>query len=139
MVYVPSTNWAMDEMLTLARIKKGEKAIDLGSGNGKVVIALAERGAKAHGIELNPFLLILSYWNIKKAGVAASVQFGNIFHTDLSSYDVITLYVVPVVMKRLEKKLRQELKPGARLVTETFVFPNWKPTQKNGSVYLYTK
>lgn len=139
-VYVPSTNWAIEEMLDLAKVKKGEKAVDLGSGNGAVLIALAKRGVEAHGYEINPLLVVWSRFLIWKSGLwgKAHAHFGSFFRADLSSYDVITIFVVPYIMKQVEKKVYSDAKKGTRVVVETFPFPRKKPAKKTKSVYLYT-
>lgn len=138
-VYVPSTDWAVVEMMQLAHIKKGEKVVDLGSGNGKVLIALAKKGIESHGYEINPFLVLWSWYLIWKAGVwgKAHAHFGNIFSVDIRSYDVILIFVVPYIMPRLEKKLLKDCKKGTRIVVETFPFPTLVPVKKTKSLYAY--
>lgn len=138
-VYVASVDWAVEEMIGLADVKKGQKAVDLGSGNGKIVIALAKRGIKAHGYEINPLLVVWSHILIRSGGVQKNsyIHLGNMFSVDVSSYDRVFIFVVPYLMKRLEKKLRKELKKGAVVVVESFPFPTWKPEKKVGSFYIY--
>lgn len=140
-VYVPSVDWAVDEMIDLAQIKKGEQVVDLGSGNGKVLIALAQKGISSHGYEINPLLVFLSWFLIWKAGQwgKAHAHFGNIFSVDVKKYDVIFIFVVPYIMGRLEKKLTKEVKPHTRVIVETFPFKHWQPKKKTQSVYLYEK
>jgi methylase of polypeptide subunit release factors len=140
-IYVPSVDWAVVEMIRLANIRKGEIVVDLGSGNGKILIALAKKGIEAHGYEINPFLVVWSWFLIWKAGVwgIAHAHFGNIFSVDVTKFDVIMIFVVPYVMKRLEKKLLRETKKGTRIVVETFPFPNWKPIKTSKSMYVYEK
>ena len=128
-------------MVLLSDIKPGEKAIDLGSGDGRLVIALAKKGAQAHGYEINPLLVFLSRNNIKQAGLQgkAFIHFGNFWLLDFSEFDVVTVYGISHMMKRLEVKLKKELRPGARVVSNYFVFPNWPPSKKENSVRLYKK
>lgn len=140
-VYVPSIDWAVEEMMQIGTVKKGDKLVDLGSGNGKVLIAAAKKGATAHGYEVNPLLVVWSYFLIWKAGVwgKAHPHFGSFFKADISSYDVITVFVVPYIMPSVEKKILTEAKKGARIVVETFPFPQSVPVKKTKSVYLYRK
>ena len=138
-VYVPSVDWAVEEMIALAQVKKGERVVDLGSGNGKVLIAMARKGAIAHGYEINPLLFIWSLFCIWKQGVwgKAHPHFGSFFHADLSSYAVITIFVVPYIMPAVEQKVVKSAKKGTRIVVETFPFPHLVPIKKEKSVYLY--
>lgn len=139
--YVPSDDRIVDMMVSLAGIKEGEKAADLGSGDGRIVVSLAKAGAVADGYEISPFLVWYSRYRLKKEGLSknAKILQKNFWKVDFSDYDVIALYQVTYVMNGLEKKLLKELKPGARVVCNAFKMPNWKPkTQKDG-VFLYVK
>jgi len=136
-IYVPTKKEKMLEMIKLAEVKKGDKAVDLGSGDGRLVIALAKKGVEAHGYEINPFLFFLSKRNIKKAKVKASVHFANFWKKDLSQFNVVTLYGMNHVMGKLEQKLKKELKPNSKVVSNSFDFPNLKPKKEKDSVYLY--
>ncbi len=137
--FVPSRKRTVKDMISLAKIQPGQKAADLGSGDGRIVIALAKAGAEAHGYELNPFLVLWSRWRIWRVGLEkkAFIHRKNFWHENLSSFNAITLYGISHIMKRLEKKLQEELRPGARIVSNAFSFPNWKPSKKEGSLYLY--
>jgi cyclopropane fatty-acyl-phospholipid synthase-like methyltransferase len=127
-------------MLNLAKIKKGDKAADLGSGDGRIVMALAKAGALADGYEINPLLYILSKYRIRKEGVRhANIFLKDLWKKDLSIYDVVTLYGNFPMMGRLEKKLQTELRPGSKVVSNHFQFPNWKYAKKERDVYLYIK
>jgi cyclopropane fatty-acyl-phospholipid synthase-like methyltransferase len=137
--YVPSQRERIKKMLEFADIKPGELACDLGSGDGRLVIALAQAGAEAHGYEINPLLVILARIRIRRAGYSgrAIVHWKNFWNENFSRFDVITIYGMTFVMKKLEKKLKQELKPGARVISNAFTFPAWPPAQKDNGVYLY--
>lgn len=139
--FVKTSDQKLKLMLDLAKIKKGQKVLDLGSGDGKVVIALAKRGACAYGFEINPFLVLLSIWNIKRQGLEskAKIYWKSFWNVDLSSFEVVTIYGVDWIMEGLEKKLKRELKKGSRVVSNYFVFPNWKPYLKRNNVILYIK
>jgi len=140
--YVPSVPWAVRKMISLLDIKKGERAVDLGSGDGRVVLALAQKGAIARGYEVNPFAYLYSLYIIKKARVqegSAKIYFRSFWGVDLSDYTVVTVFLAPHLMKKIEKKLQKELPKGARVITQTFKFPTWKPITHDDSFYVYRK
>jgi len=140
-VYLPTKKEAMEEMIALANIKPGEKAVDLGAGDGRVVVCLAKAGLEAHGYEINPVLVLLAKINIRKAGLRgkAFIHFKNFWQEDLSRFDVVAVFGIGHIMDKLEKKLDKELRKGARVVSNSFSFPNWKPSKKEKGVFLYEK
>lgn len=137
--YLASRREKVREMIKIADIKPGEKAADLGSGDGRIVIALARAGAEAHGYEINPFLVWWARRNIGKAGLKgrAFSHWGDFWRVDFSSFDVIIVYCLRRTMKGLEKKLKEELEPGARVVSNYFTFPDWPASKKENNVHLY--
>lgn len=137
--FIPSRRETVDIIIRLANIKKGDKVVDLGSGDGRLVIAAAKRGAVAYGYEINPFLVLWARLLILKNGLTknAFVYWGNYWQKDLSSFNVIFVYGITYIMKDLEKKLQKELKPKARVVSNIFYFPNWKYSRREKGVYLY--
>ncbi len=139
--YAPIGQQRTEQLLSMLQIKKNELAADLGSGDGRVVIALAKKGAIAHGYELNPLLVWIARRKIKKAGLEkkAFIHMADMWGTNYKNFDLITVYLSPHIMGRLEKKLKKELKKGARIAMNHYHFPNWKYTKKSGNVYLYTK
>lgn len=128
-------------ILKLARIKKTDKAVDLGSGDGRLVIAMAKRGAEAHGYEINPILVYLSRRNIKQAGLQkkAFIHWKSFWNTNLKQYDVIVMFQFYTIMKKLQKKLVKEAKKSARIVSYYWKFPDWKIAKKIENIYLYKK
>ena len=139
--FVPMDRRNVDEMMRLARIGSGDRVADLGSGDGRVLIAAARAGAMAEGWEINPLLWLWSLLRIRLAGVAgeAKVHLGSYWQRPMGDKDVITLFLIHPQMPRMEKKLRAELKPGARVVSYAFRFPSWPPAAKNEKgMYLYT-
>lgn len=138
-VFVPSADDKLRTMLELAKVKPGQKVIDLGAGDGKIVINLAKQGIAAEGIEINPVLVKKAQLKIKQAGLEelAEVKKGNFWKLDYSDYDVIFLYGTTYIMERLEEKLMQELKPGAVVISNFFQFPNWEPESVKNEVRLY--
>ncbi|MCL5090535.1 MAG: hypothetical protein M1514_00850, partial [Patescibacteria group bacterium] len=127
-------------MIELAHVLPGEKVADLGSGDGRIVIELARLGAEAHGFEIEPKLALEAMKKIEEEEGflgKAYIHLQDFFLADLSDYDLITGYWITSFMEPLEKKLQSELKPGARVVSNYFTFPNWKPEGEKGSVYVY--
>ena len=129
------------KMIKFSKVKKNEKVADLGSGNGKIVIEFAKLPAvaEAHGFEINPFLVWFSKRKIKKLGLEnkAFIHWKNFWNQNLSEYDVIIVYQIILIMKKLERKLRKELKKGSRIISNTWKFPNWKPKKQDRDIYLY--
>jgi precorrin-6B methylase 2 len=116
----------VDKMLNLAKITPNDFLIDLGSGDGRTVIAAAKRGTRALGIEYNPGLVKLSKEKAAKDGVAKLAQFieADIFEYDFSKATVISMFLLPEINMKLRPKLL-ELKPGTRIVTNTFTMQEW--------------
>lgn len=137
--YFQTTRYRVDAMIELADIKPGEKAADLGSGDGRIVVALAQKGAIATGYELDETLINTSLENIKNADVSATILKKDFWEEDLRIYDVICVYPMPDIMETLEEKLQRELRPGTRVLLNYYPFPHWKEAVKKDNVYLYIK
>lgn len=140
--FVPANRLTVKKMVGIAGSLKGKKVVDLGSGEGRVVVAAALSGAfEAHGYEINPVLVLVSWWNIYRAGVRgkAFVHWGSYWGKDLASFNVVFVYGICHIMNRLEKKLDEELKPGTIIVSNSFTFPNWKYQKTDNNVYLYQR
>lgn len=135
--YFKTSRYRVEAMVELSQIKPGEKVADLGSGDGRIVIAFAQAGAEAYGYELRPVFKQLSEENIHKAGVQATIYQKDFWEEDLSSYDVVTVYPMPDIMDALEKKLLHELKPESRVLLNYYFFPTWKEEKKKDAIYLY--
>ncbi len=137
--FEPTRDKKVKKMIKLAGIKKGDKAVDLGSGDGRIVIALAKAGAEAHGYEINPLLILLSRWKIKKAGLKgkAFIHWKNFWEVNFKKYDIIMLFQFHTIMNKLKKKLKKELKSKSRIVSYYWKFPDWKPSKKIENIYLY--
>lgn len=144
--YVASPSRVVDMMLDMARIKPGEILFDLGSGDGRILIAAAERKAQATGIEINPKLVLAATEEIARAGVEerAKVIQGDVMQTDFSAANVVTLYMDTASNAKLRPQLEKYLKPGSRVVTHDYVIPGWKATRvaktdekQPHTIYLY--
>lgn len=129
----------IDTMKDLLKLKKGQKMVDLGSGDGRIVMAFARAGIESHGYEINPVLVMISRIRIRRAGLEkkAFIHFKDFWVTNLADFDAVTLYGIAHIMKRLESKLKKELKPGSKVVTNYFKFPSLKPIQTRNKVLLY--
>ncbi|HAX42109.1 MAG: class I SAM-dependent methyltransferase [Bryobacteraceae bacterium] len=143
--YVPTTEPAVEEMLKLARVTKNDVVYDLGCGDGRIVIAAAKQyGARGVGIDINPERIAEANENAKKAGVTHLVKFieQDLFEADFREASVVTLFLLTEVNLRLKPRLLEQLKPGTRVVSNTFEMGDWKPekeTKLNGedSEYSY--
>jgi precorrin-6B methylase 2 len=130
-VWVPTEQALVDTMLDLAKVTRDDFVMDLGSGDGRIVISAARRGARALGIEFNPHLVKLSRRNAAKEGVGKRASFtkADLFETDFSRATVITMFLLPSMMLTLRPKFLA-LKPGTRIVSNTFTLGAWKADER---------
>ena len=129
-VWVPTPPEVVEAMLDMAKVKQGDKLVDLGSGDGRIAIAAAKRGAQAMGVEYNPKMVQVSERNAAREGVK-NVRFvqGDLFETDFSDADVVTMYLLPMLNEKLRPQLLK-MKPGTRLASHQFTMGNWRPDEK---------
>lgn len=128
--YVPTSMEAVEEILKLAAPTADDVVYDLGSGDGRIVIAAAERyGARGLGVEIDAALVGRATENAKEAGVADRVRFvrGDLFETDLRPASVVTLYLLSSLNLRLRPLLLEQLRPGTRVVSNSFGMGEWRP------------
>ena len=141
--FVPSPQEVVDKMIDLAEVKKGDVVYDMGSGDGRIVIAAAKKGARAVGFEIDGDLIKESRENIRKAGVQnlAEIRQQDILTVDFSPATVVTMYLLPDVNLKLKPNLLNQLKPGSRVVSHSFDMGDWKPNKVervNGrTIYLW--
>ncbi len=141
-IWVPTPEETVAAMLDMAKVTPSDYVIDLGSGDGRIVIAAAKRGARSLGVEFNPNMVDLSRGNAQKEGVAGKASFvqGDFFATDFSQASVLTMYLLPDLNMKLRPKIL-EMKPGTRVVTNSFTMEDWEPdgTGNAGgrSIYLW--
>jgi hypothetical protein len=131
--YVPTPQKVVDEMLRMGRVGASDFVVDLGSGDGRIIITAAQRmGIRGFGVDLDPELVRQANAAAKQAGVADRVQFfqRDIFKTDLSKADVVTMYLLPEVNMMARPKLLAELRPGSRVVTHDYHFEDWLPDDR---------
>lgn len=145
-IFVPTPPEVVDAMLKLANVSAKDVVYDLGSGNGIIVVTAAEKfGARGVGIDIDPQRVKEANERIQKAGVDDKVKILNedLFETDISPATVVTLYLLPSLNQKLIPKLNKELKPGTRIVSQSFdmgeEYPAEKTVDVNGrQVYLWT-
>jgi SAM-dependent methyltransferase len=131
--YVPTTEAAVTAMLKLAGVNKSDVVYDLGCGDGRIVIAAARNfGARGAGIDINPVRIGEAKENARKAGVENLVRFeeNDLFEADIHEATVVTLFLLPNVNLKLRPKLLMDLKPGTRIVSNTFDMGDWKPDKQ---------
>jgi len=132
--YVPTTEPAVQAMLKLANVKKSDVLYDLGCGDGRIVIAAAKNfGAHGVGIDINPVRINEAKENAKRAGVEHLVKFieQDLFQADIHEATVVSLFLLPNINLKLRPKLLADLKPGTRVVSNTFDMGDWKAEKES--------
>lgn len=144
-IFVPTPQELVEDMLRLADVKTGDVLFDLGSGDGRIAVTAARKyGVRAVGIDIDPERIREANENAKKNRVEKLVEFRNedLFKADFKSASVITLYLLPELNLKLRPRLWAELKPGTRIVSHQFDMGDWVPEKKlesNGrTVYFWT-
>jgi SAM-dependent methyltransferase len=128
--FITTPEDVVERMLAIAGTGSADLVVDLGSGDGRIVIAAARlHGARGLGVEIDAKLVEISRDNAKRAGVANLVEFQerDVLLSDLSRATVVTIYLLPSLIDRLQPKLLDELRPGARIVSHAFAMKGWKP------------
>lgn len=145
--FVPSDLEAIENIIALAEIKKGDVFYELGSGDGRVVIAAGLRGAKAYGVEIDPLRVWYSRLWIKLLRLDQNAQIihKDFFKVDLSKAKIVCLFLLPETNEKLIKKFKKELKKGTRIISYRFPLKDWKPVHVEpfggyfGPIYLYER
>jgi precorrin-6B methylase 2 len=130
-VWVPTPQALVEKMLDLAKVTPQDFLMDLGSGDGRTVITAAKRGLSAQGVEYNPDMVELSKKNATAAGVSDKATFvkADLFETDFSKAQVITMFLLPSINMRLRPQILK-MRPGTRIVSNTFTMEDWQPDQQ---------
>lgn len=137
--YMPSKPQAITEQVKLSGAAPGKKIAEIGSGDGRVAIALAQAGATVDGYENNPVLVRKSRRAAERAGVGELVTFHrrDLWKVNYAGYDAVVVFGFTYLMKRLSKKLAREMKPGTIIVSNAFKIPGWTPVEQGKSVLKY--
>jgi predicted RNA methylase len=144
--YVASPSRVVDMMMDAARVKPGDTVYDLGSGDGRILLAAASRGATAVGIEINPKLVAAATDEIARSRFAARAKViqGDVMTADFSPATVVTIYMDTSSNAKLRPQLEKQLKAGSRVVSHDYEIPGWKASQvlkteetKPHTIYLY--
>lgn len=137
--YAPAAHNRIATMIALTKPKKGEKMVDLGSGDGRIVIEFAKLGIESHGYEINPILVLWSKLKIRQAGVShkAFIHFKDYWLLDFSKFNIVAFFVSPLVVGRVKNKVKKEMKSGSRAVSNSFKLPGLKHKKEENKVYLY--
>lgn len=136
--FVPTKMEQIMAILKSAGVRKKKIFYELGSGDGRVVIAAAKLGATANGIEQSWLRVWFSRYKAKKLNLKNSYFFhGNIFDRHYYPADIVYIYLLQEAVDRLEKKLRKELKKGASVITQKYHFKHWKPYKKMSDFWIY--
>lgn len=129
--FVPTPEPVVETMLDMAEVGPDDVVLDLGSGDGRIVVAAAQRGARAMGVDIDPRRIAEARENAAQAGLDERAQFiqGDLFEAELSPASVVTMYLLPEVNRRLRPRLLDELEPGTRVVSHDFDMGEWLPDQ----------
>lgn len=139
--FIPTKREGLEKILSLIDKRPGLRVADIGSGDGRILVALAKQGIEAHGFEINPFLVWWSRYKIRQNKLThlGHAHWQDLWKADLSNFNVIIVFGVVYIMGRLEQKLDRELRPGSKIISLGFQFPNWVHKEKHGSIYVYEK
>ncbi|MBI3341538.1 hypothetical protein HY024_00280 [Candidatus Curtissbacteria bacterium] len=137
--YVGTKRKRIETIMSFAALKKGETAVDLGSGDGRLLISAAQKGAFAVGYEINPLLVAISSFHAKIKGLSdhISVNKSSFWKADLKIADVVFVYAMRKTMPKLEKLVWEKCSKGTRVVVNTNPFPGKKPQKSKDGIYLY--
>jgi hypothetical protein len=140
-IFLPTPPEVVEKMLSIADVREGDVLYDLGSGDGRIIIKAAERGACGVGVEADPIRVLWSRLKSRRSPAHSRLHviWGNFFKTSVSEATVVTVYQGESINNRLREKFEVELKPGSRVVSFSFKFEGWEPTKKHmdANIYLY--
>lgn len=140
--YVPTPKTAVALALDLAEVKQGDVLVDIGAGDGRVLVEAAKRGARVIGYELSPFLWLLAFISMLRNHVKGALKLRDGFRADLSQATVLFLFLMPKTLPNLMHDIKPKLRPGTQIVTYTFPIKDWVAEKEVklegvGKVYLY--
>jgi 16S rRNA A1518/A1519 N6-dimethyltransferase RsmA/KsgA/DIM1 with predicted DNA glycosylase/AP lyase activity len=135
--YLPTLKSQIEAALDLAEVTKGQKMLELGCGDGRVVLAAAKKGIEVTGYELNPILAGIAWLRTIKYRHNATIIWGDFWQKPWPKADTIFVFLLPKYMDRLDQKIKQSSQGGIKLVSFAFQIPNKTPDGQQGGVYLY--
>jgi len=138
--FVASSRANISKAISLAEIRPQDHVADLGSGDGSILFSAAEaKAGEVVGFEIDPILVATTKRDAKKKNLENRIRIEtkNFWDADLSPFDVVFVFQIPYAMPRLAEKLKRELKPGSRVISNNFRFKDWTPAKQDGDVYLY--
>ena len=139
--FVGSPKRLFPQFIKLANLKPDQTFLEMGSGIGDLLLAVRKTGATIRGVEISAPLYWISKWRL---GRKTAIKLGSVYDTNISDIDVVYCYLLPPMMKRLEKKFEQELRPGSKVISFAFPLPNKQATKTipkqgiHGRIFLYT-
>lgn len=137
--WLPLRRRDIPDGFALVDINSNDTVIDLGSGDGRLLVEAAKRGATVIGYELNPFLVWWSLHRLKPYSLQSTVYRKNLLDADLSQATVIYIFGITSIMPHIAKKLTAECRPGTKIISFAFELPGWKPVDQKGIAMLYTR
>ena len=135
--YLPTLKSQINAALELAEVKKGQTMLELGCGDGRVVLAAAKRGLNVVGYELNPLLAAIAWLRTRRYGHKVKIIWGDYWQKDWPPADSIFVFLLPNYMEKLDKKIMQSKQGSVKLVSFAFQIPDKAPDDQLGGVYLY--
>ena len=127
--FIPSRNPVIKEALKLAGVKKNQLIYDLGCGDGRVLIEAARQGFRAEGWEIDPLIFLLAWWRVRRSGLSRKIKlhWGSFWSADFAKADIVYVYQLPRYMDKLKEKLTSQMRPGSKIISNSFLLPKLKP------------
>ena len=140
-IFLPTPQDVVEKMLSIADVVEGDVVYDLGSGDGRIIIGAAERGARGVGVEVDPIRVLWSRLKARRSPAHDRIRviWGDFFKNSVAEATVVTVYQGESINNRLRDKFEAELRPGSRVVSFSFKFEGWEPAAKHpdADIYLY--
>jgi len=134
---LPSKKRDLENILKEFDLPKDVKMVDLGSGIGTFIKFIHKQGYSSDGVDINPFLVLITKIRLKLSGINSNVYLNNVMKHDLSSYDVVYCYLLPGLLAKLANKFETELKPGSLIICNSFKIKDWEVYKQTGRIRIY--